>query len=188
MTERKSGQAGSRPTADGAAKAWLIYDGQCPLCRRYAHSLDVRRAVGALRRPFRPQAGSRPTADGAAKAWLIYDGQCPLCRRYAHSLDVRRAVGELVLVDAREGGPLVEELRRLPHDLNDGMALKMNGRFYLGRDALHALARMPARRGLSGAANRLLFGSRWAASAGYPMLKLARRGLLRLKGVPPLED
>ena len=126
---------------------------------------------------------------GGERAWLVYDGECPLCNSYARRLDVRNAIGELELVNARAGGPLVEEIRNLPHDLNQGMALKLKGRYYLGSDALHALALLSGRRGAFSIMNRFLFGSASLARLGYPLLKLGRRILLRLKtGSAPLLD
>lgn len=123
----------------------------------------------------------------AAKAWLIYDGECPVCRRYALYLDVKQSVAELVLVNAREGGPIVEEVRALPHDLNKGMVLKMNGRFHRGDEALHVLALLSDRRKAFGALNRLFFHSRAAARLLYPLLKLGRRALLMIKRVPMID-
>ena len=122
------------------------------------------------------------------KAWLIYDGECPLCRRYALHLDVQRTLGELVLVNAREGGPLVEEARALPCDLNEGMVLKMRGRFFCGAEALHALALLADSRKPFGALNRLLFRSRTASRLAYPVLKLGRRALLKIKGAPMIDS
>ena len=136
--------------------------------------------------PFRRRAASGRALRGAEQAWLIYDGECPLCKNYARYLDVGSAVGEFVLVNAREGGPLVEELRSLPYDLNEGMALKLDGRYYFGSGALHALALLSANRSVFGIANRLLFGFYGAARMGYPLLKLGRRLLLKSKGVQPL--
>ena len=139
-----------------------------------------------------PQPGSargNPSHEkSSAKAWLIYDGECPLCRRYALHLDVQRTLGELVLVNAREGGPLVEEAGALPCDLNEGMVLKMRGRFFCGTEALHALALLADSRKPFGALNRLLFRSRTASRLAYPVLKLGRRALLKIKGAPMIDS
>ena len=124
----------------------------------------------------------------AAKAWLIYDGECPVCRRYALYLDVKRSLGDLVLVNAREGGPIVEEVRALPHDLNDGMVLKINGRFHRGDAALHALALLSDGRKVFGALNRLMFHSRTTSRLIYPLLKLGRRVLLKITGTPMIDQ
>ena len=121
------------------------------------------------------------------QAWLVYDGECPLCRNYTQYLCVKEAIGELILVDAREGGPLVDEIRDLPHDLNDGMVLKMNERYYIGHEALNVLALLSEKRGGFSRVNRLVFNSPVAARLGYPLLKAARWLLLRIKGIPPLD-
>ena len=119
----------------------------------------------------------------ASEAWLVYDGECPACRNYARFLDARRAAGgELVLVNAREGGDVVDEIRNLGYNLDDGMVLKMNGRHYFGADALSALASVSEPRGAFGIAYRALFASPRAARIGYPLLKAGRRALLRILG------
>lgn len=135
-------------------------------------------------RPRRPQAAAEP--DEAA-AWLVYDGECPLCRNYARYLESRQSRGQLRLVNARDEGPRVQEVRDLPHNPDDGMVLKRNGRYYRGAEALYRLAWQSDRRGFFGRLNGLLFRSATAARLAYPLLKLGRRCLLKLKGVPPLD-
>ena len=124
----------------------------------------------------------------APGAWLVYDGGCPICKRYVRRLDVDDAVCELALVNARDGGPLVEEIEELPHDLNDGIVLKMGGRYHVGGDAFRMLARLSTAKGLFGFANRLLFRSRWMARLTYPLLAVGRRALLRLLNIPLLGE
>ncbi len=131
--------------------------------------------------PFR--VFSRRPLPRTERAWLIYDGQCPLCRHYALYVNARKAVGELVLVDAREGGPLVEEVRSLRYDLDDGMVLKIGGRYFYGSEALHVLALLSEGRTFFGLVNRLLFSSRPSAVMAYPLFRFVRRILLKLKGV-----
>lgn len=118
---------------------------------------------------------------------LIYDGECPLCNNYAQFLRLKRSVKEVVLVDAREGGPIVEEARSLPHDLNEGMVVRIGDRYHVGHDALNVLALLSEDRGLFSRINRALFNSPLAARLGYPWLKLGRLVLLRLKGVAPMD-
>ena len=135
-----------------------------------------------IARPSRPQ----PAAEADTAAWLVYDGECPLCRHYAGYVAARQSWGGLRLVNAREGGPLAQEVRDLPHNLDEGMALKLGGRYYLGAEALYMLAWTAEGRGFCGRLNGLVFRSATAARLGYPLLKLGRRCLLRLKGAPPL--
>ena len=156
-----------------------------PFAPRRSSWFTVAQSLPLLGLPFRIRAAGRPPPrSDARRAWLVYDGECPVCKRYALHLDVRDAVGELVLVDARDGGALVEEIENLPYDLNDGMVLKMDGRYYLGSEALHMLALLSGRGRVFGAANRLLFGSRTAARMAYPLLVAGRRALLRWMRIP----
>ena len=117
---------------------------------------------------------------------LVYDGECPLCSNYAQFLRLKQSVGELTLIDARQGGPVVEEVRSLPHDLNDGMVAIVDGRYYVGHEALNELALLAEGRGVFNRINRLAFNSPVAARLGYPWLKLGRWLLLKLKGVSPI--
>ena len=102
------------------------------------------------------------------------------CETYIQ--DMRRAAGELVLVNARDGGAVVDEIRRLGYDLDKGMVLKMNGRHYFGADAFSALATLSSHRGAFGIANRALFASPRAARVCYPLMKAGRRALLKILG------
>ena len=40
----------------------------------------------------------------------------------------------------------MDEIRNLPHDLDEGMVLKMGGRYYTGNEALNVLALLSERR------------------------------------------
>ena len=137
--------------------------------------------------PFQIAGAYRRSKRSDGKAWLVYDGECYFCRNYARLLDARESVGELILVNARGGGPLVEEVRARSYNLDDGMALKIGGRWCFGSDALNTLALLSSRRDVFGAANRLLFSSPSAAWLAYPFLNCGRRALLGLRRVPPLE-
>lgn len=140
--------------------------------------------------PFRALSRRRSSRPPQAidRLWLIYDGECPLCSNYAQFLRLKQTVGELILVDARQGGPIVEEIRRLPHDLDDGMVVKIGERFYIGHEALHVLALLSDSRGVFNRVNRWMFSSAAAARLGYPWLKLGRQVVLRMKGVLPIDE
>lgn len=124
-------------------------------------------------------------ADGVL---LVYDGECPLCSNYAQFLKLRQSVGELTLIDARAGGPVVEEIRGLPYDLNEGMVAVVDGRHYVGHEALNVLARLGEGCGVLNRFNRLVFSSPVAARFSYPWLKLCRRVALKFKGVALIDD
>ncbi|WP_428116222.1 DCC1-like thiol-disulfide oxidoreductase family protein [Candidatus Poriferisodalis sp.] len=119
--------------------------------------------------------------------WLVYDGECPMCNNYAQYLRLKQSVEEFVLVDARQGGPIVDEVRQLPHDLNDGMVVRIGSRYFVGHEALHVLALLSEDRGAFNKFNRLAFSSPLVSRVTYPMLKFGRWVLLKLKGVAPID-
>lgn len=122
----------------------------------------------------------------ASRVWLVYDGECPMCNNYAQFLRLRQSVEEFVLVDARRGGPIVDEVRRLPHDLNDGMVVKIGDRHFVGSEALNVLALLSTDRGAFNKFNRLAFSSPLISRVTYPTLKAGRWVLLKLKRVKPI--
>lgn len=125
---------------------------------------------------------------GVTQIWLVYDGACPFCSRYVSLVRLRKAVGRVELVDARQGGPLVSEIRAAGIDLDRGMVLKMDGRFYAGAECVQRLALLSSR---CDAFNRLtaaIFSSPTAARLLYPLLRSGRNVALRLLGRSQLDQ
>ena len=123
-----------------------------------------------------------PGAPGEGAVTLVYDGECPACRNYVRVVRVRDAVGDFRLLDARDGGPLVEEITAAGLDLDEGMVLKIGGRLHHGEDAVHALALIGSPSGVLNRLNHRLFRSRRTSAALYPVLRAGRGLLLRLLG------
>jgi predicted DCC family thiol-disulfide oxidoreductase YuxK len=113
---------------------------------------------------------------------IVYDGQCPFCSRYVKLVRLRESLGQVRLVDAREGGPIVEELQRAGVDLDEGMALKLDGRLYHGHDCIHMLALLSTPSSAFNRLNAALFRSPRAARLLYPVLRAGRNAALRLLG------
>ena len=126
----------------------------------------------------RPAESHDPRGD----AWLVYDGDCPFCSRYVQYLRLREAAGQVTLVNAREGGPLVDELQRAGLDLDEGMVLKLGGRYYHGADCIHALALLSSSSGLFNRINAKVFRSPQLSRVLYPVLRAGRNTVLRLLG------
>ena len=111
---------------------------------------------------------------------LLYDRECPVCRFYSHRVDI--ADGELACVDAREPGPLRDDLTALGYDLDEGMVLRIGDDLYYGSDALNRLAQMSSGKGLFNRCMSLVFRSPRMARLLYPLLTRGRGLLLRLLG------
>ena len=70
--------------------------------------------------------------------WFIYDGDCPICSMAAHALRIREQLGPIALLNAREDNahPLLQRVRDEGLDLDEGMVILHDGRFYHGQAAL----------------------------------------------------
>jgi predicted DCC family thiol-disulfide oxidoreductase YuxK len=113
---------------------------------------------------------------------VVYDTQCPACDYYCKLVRVRESVGRLVLVDARLGGPFVEEITAAGLDVDQGMVVKVGTNLYYGSDAIHALALMGTNRGFFNRITNGAFRSRWLSGILYPVLRACRNLLLKLLG------
>jgi len=112
--------------------------------------------------------------------FLVYDKECPACDFYCTLVRIRSSVGNLVLVNARDPSPLMEEITAAGLDIDQGMVLKVGDRMYYGADAIHTLSIMGTR---SGVFNRLAywcFKSRAASRFVYPVLRSCRNLLLKI--------
>ena len=113
---------------------------------------------------------------------LVYDQECPFCAAYVRMVRIRESVGNLVLLDAREGGEIVDEITQHGLDIDQGMVLKMSDQLYYGADAIHALSLISSRSGLFNRFNYWVFRSLWLSSLLYPILRFGRNLVLKILG------
>jgi len=113
---------------------------------------------------------------------VVYDGECPFCSNFVRLMALRRSVGTVALVDARAGGPLVEDLNRRGYDLNNGMVARHGRSLYYGADALVLLSTLSEDRGAVGRTLARLLRDPARARLLYPVMKLGRRATLALLG------
>ena len=137
-----------------------------------------------------PQGDRRTTAEPVKPegAVIIYDGQCPFCSAYVRFARLRKAVGPVETVDARSGGPVVEEAINAGFDLNEGMVLKYGGRLYHGADCLNMLSLLSSRSGFFNRLAALSFAQPDVARMAYPVLRAGRNATLRLLGRRRIEQ
>lgn len=113
---------------------------------------------------------------------LVYDKECPACDYYSNLVRIRDTVGKLVLVDARDKTPVMDEITAAGLDIDQGMVLKIGDELYYGSEAIHRLALIGTR---SGFFNRLAywsFRSRRVSRVLYPVLRSLRNLLLKILG------
>lgn len=123
--------------------------------------------------------GNFAGSDGAV---IVYDGDCPFCSRYVAMLRLRESLGAVRLINARDGGPLVEELQRRGVDLDEGMVLLLDGKMHHGADSVNMLALLSTSVGPFNKLNAAIFRSPGASRVLYPVLRTGRNLILRLLG------
>ena len=120
--------------------------------------------------------------------WLVYDGECPICRPTANAIKIKKAVGVLHLVNAREPHPILEEIKQAGLNLDDGMVVKFQSTLYHGADAQFILAMIGTNTDWFNRLNVLLFHSKLVTKLIYPILRLVRNIILKVKGIKKLNN
>jgi predicted DCC family thiol-disulfide oxidoreductase YuxK len=126
-----------------------------------------------------------PTPD--RDVWLVYDGECPICRTYCVRARIQETVGRLHLVDARQPGPLMDEITAAGLDIDQGMVVKVDGVLYYGPEAMRVLTLMSTRAGWFNRVSRWFFGGA-RSKVSYPVAKAFRNGLLRALGIAWIDN
>lgn len=117
---------------------------------------------------------------------IVYDGDCPVCLRFVDYISLRENT-TLHLVDARQGGELVEQLWHSGINLHKTFAVRVNERVYAGAEGMAVLESLSNNRGLNRQLMKL-FRWGWLGRCLYPVLVRIRLALLWLKGVKPLTN
>jgi predicted DCC family thiol-disulfide oxidoreductase YuxK len=112
---------------------------------------------------------------------LVYDKECPACSYYCNLARIRESIGNLVLVDAREGGVVMDEITAAGLDIDQGMVLKVGDKLLWGPDAIHSLSLMSTRSGIFNRLTYFIFRSEKVAALLYPPLRSGRNLLLKIR-------
>ena len=102
---------------------------------------------------------------------IIYDGECPFCTAYVRLSRLRESVGPVMLIDARQGGAVVDAVRRAGFDLDQGMVLRYAGRFYHGADCINMMALLSSPSGLFNKITSTMFRHPTLTRVSYPVLR-----------------
>lgn len=120
--------------------------------------------------------------DEPADIIVVYDKECPACDYYCNLVGIRETVGRLVLVNARDGEPIMDEITARGLDIDQGMVVKVGSELYYGPDAIHVLARMGTNSGFFNRLSYWTFRSKAMSRVLYPILKSLRNLLLKVLG------
>jgi hypothetical protein len=115
---------------------------------------------------------------------LVFDGGCLFCRHFAELSELRSGIPGLQIRDGRADHALRAALQRRGYALREGAVLLVDDQVLHGAEAIQWLC---ARMNPSAPLLRLLaplLGAPERARGLYPLLLLARRCALGLRGLP----
>jgi predicted DCC family thiol-disulfide oxidoreductase YuxK len=115
---------------------------------------------------------------------LVFDGGCPFCRHFAELAELRSGIAGLTIRDGRSDHALRRQLRQQGWDLSQGAVVLAEGRVLHGAEAIQWICSRlhPSNSLLQLLAPLLATPER--ARRTYPLLLLARRLALAVKGLP----
>ena len=119
---------------------------------------------------------------------IVYDGECPLCKDYVRRVRLVESAGEVVLIDARSNTQAVQSCWDLGYDLDQGVIVVIGPSIYQGAAAITALARLSSNNTLFNKLNHWLLAHEPLTRTAYPLMKMARRLVLWLRGSKRLKN
>ncbi|MCP9883480.1 DUF393 domain-containing protein [Cyanobium sp. Alchichica 3B3-8F6] len=115
---------------------------------------------------------------------LVFDGGCPFCRHFAELSELRSGIAGLTIRDGRSDHALRRQLRQQGWDLSQGAVVLAEGRVLHGAEAIQWIcSRLHPSTSLLQLLGPLL-ATPQRARRTYPLLLLARRLALAIKGLP----
>ena len=119
---------------------------------------------------------------------IVYDGNCPYCNSFVKLVRLRESIGEVDLIDGRIRTDVVEELRELGFDIDQGMAVLYRNHIYYAGDAMNILANLSTNSGFWNRIISLSLRHRFLSSIFYPLFRGIRNMTLRILGRKPIID
>ena len=129
-------------------------------------------------------AGVSPLAEASNGPVLVFDGGCPFCQQFAQLSALRGGITGLQIRDGRAEDGLRRELNRRGYHLAEGAVIIAGDQLLHGAAAIQWICSRMAPTDPLLALLKPLFGQADRARRAYPLLLLARRLALGLKGLP----
>lgn len=120
--------------------------------------------------------------------WVLYDGSCPFCKNYVAVQNLKYNIGQISVINAREQTKELNEAVSAGYDLDEGMLLKLHGKYYFGSDCMHMIAILSGNSGLSAKLVNFIMKNQSIAGFLYPILKLGRATVLTFLRIPKINN
>ncbi len=114
---------------------------------------------------------------------FIYDGECPFCNHFAQLLELKSSIPSLKIMDGRKNISTLTTLFKQGYDLNRGAILIKENEILHGSNAINFICtqiKEPNDSLLEFI--RVIFASNKRTKILFPVLLVARRLLLSIKG------
>ncbi len=134
--------------------------------------------------PVRDSPASPSPPAAAAIPVLVFDGGCPFCRHFAELSELRSGIPGLQIRDGRSDRALRHQLAGQGYQLRDGAMLLVGDRVLHGADAIEWICSRMAPSALLLQLLAPLLAGPARARRLYPLLLLARRAALAVRGLP----
>ena len=118
---------------------------------------------------------------------IIYDGDCPFCQAYVGMVRLQEHYS-VDLINARVPHPLVEAATERGLDLDEGMIVVLEDKFYHGDDAMTRMALMTTKSGLLRRLTKWTFTSPGRSRILYPILRSGRNMTLKVLGHKKIDN
>ena len=114
---------------------------------------------------------------------FIYDGECPFCNHFAHLLELKSSLPNLKILDGRKNLSKLTSLFKEGYDLNSGAILIRESEILHGSNAINFIcSQMKEPNDALLEILRVIFASSKRSKYIFPVLLVARRLLLSIKG------
>jgi len=114
------------------------------------------------------------------KLILYYDGKCPFCQRYADILKLKKSF-DVEICDARTD--LSWKEMKKDFQLDDGVIVLYDGKWYQGVEALDMLLSVSQYGGVFFSLQKWVFSNKFLGNIVYSCFKSFRKIVLKIKEV-----
>jgi predicted DCC family thiol-disulfide oxidoreductase YuxK len=121
-------------------------------------------------------------------SYIIYDGDCYFCSSYVQFTELKKSIGEVLLLNARDGGDIVLDVISKGYNLDEGMILVYKDEYYHGDACMHMIALLSKPTSIINRMIVFLSRSRILIKLMYPILRLGRNTINRLRGIPKIHQ
>ena len=113
---------------------------------------------------------------------IVYDNGCPVCSYYISFSSIKEKFGKLNLVKARSNEDILQYVKSLNLDINEGMLVYFKNKIYYGHDAINIISILGDKNSIKNSLAISIFKNKLISKALYPILKIGRRILLIILG------